>query len=58
MDAPQEVVGALFCRRGLECGEGDALRGGLAHDMADDAALARRIEALDDEEERVALTPF
>lgn len=51
-------MGALFCRRGLECGEGDALRGDLAHDMADDAALARRIEALDDEEERVALTPF
>ena len=53
-DPPEEVVSAFFLRRGLESGEGDALRVDLAHDMTDDTALPRGVEPLDDEEHAVA----
>ena len=50
-DAPEEGVGQLLGRRLLERREVDSLRVDCTDDVPHDAALARRVEALDDEQQ-------
>jgi hypothetical protein len=51
-DAPEERVLLLLVRGGLEGRDLDALRVDRPHDVAHDAALARGVHALDDEQHR------
>ena len=53
MSAPQEVVRQLLGSRDLEADHVTALRVEGPHDVADGAVLARRVDALEDDQDRV-----
>ena len=55
-DAPQEVVGPLLLRGGLERGQRDALGVDQPDHVAHDAAFPGRVQALEDQQHRVGGT--